>query len=660
MSYRLNGHQSSSDDEHDAGVPGAMLRARSTGDEQILAAMDKLRKLGIDQKYDLPQIIVCGSQSAGKSSVLESLVQVPFPRSEKTCTRYVTKVTILPAETPSVEVCIQPGPNRSPEEKQKLNDFRKNDSSPDYARNLAQLMREAHRMIYTDTTKDPMISRDVMLVTVRGPNTRPLEVLDLPGLINYDHNEEENDTLIEGMVTEYMAVKQSIILAVIKATDDLNNQKVLKFCKIHDPTGQRTLGIITRPDCAEKLQRENLIAVMQGRDSEFHFKHRWHVLRNRTSEEMDFSQKQRDENEKRLLDGHPWSMVDKSYRGIHELRERLRELLFSLAKRELPTLCSTFREKLGQLEAEFEQLGGDEFQDGELQNAVEASLEKLRKAAGDHARGKYEADVRNHSTESPVFLRSRIVEKSEVFRDRLIAEGHGWKTNAWSTVPDPDSDLGSVYREENMDGRISAPVPKSSDAETDEVVKMLKESRGQTLPGFWDSDRIARLFWLMSEGWKSIASDHVKQVHLCCERYFREYMPVAFKGFGNPHRVAASFVGLEIIKDMLDRSQARAKEELERLECDRQDFLLNFDMRFLKDRRSFKQGREFERAMKAQHQATQSAGDGKTPSNGLDPTTYAQHAGRHSQLELTFDTAEEYLYAMASHYLVGCIIHLRP
>ena len=37
--------------------------------------------------FDVPGIVVTGSQSAGKSSVLESITGIPFPRADNMCTR---------------------------------------------------------------------------------------------------------------------------------------------------------------------------------------------------------------------------------------------------------------------------------------------------------------------------------------------------------------------------------------------------------------------------------------------------------------------------------------------------------------------------------------------------------------------------------------------
>ena len=44
---------------------------------------------------DLPQIAVIGSQSAGKSSLIESISGITLPRAAGTCTRYMFFVISL-------------------------------------------------------------------------------------------------------------------------------------------------------------------------------------------------------------------------------------------------------------------------------------------------------------------------------------------------------------------------------------------------------------------------------------------------------------------------------------------------------------------------------------------------------------------------------------
>lgn len=60
-------------------------------EKEILDIVDKVREFDINHELQIPQIVVCGDQSAGKSSVLEAVTKIQFPRGSGTCTRYVTE-----------------------------------------------------------------------------------------------------------------------------------------------------------------------------------------------------------------------------------------------------------------------------------------------------------------------------------------------------------------------------------------------------------------------------------------------------------------------------------------------------------------------------------------------------------------------------------------
>lgn len=65
--------------------------------EQLQRKLDVLERLRADldaEGISVPGIVVCGSQSAGKSSVLESISDVSFPRGENMCTRCPSVVSL--------------------------------------------------------------------------------------------------------------------------------------------------------------------------------------------------------------------------------------------------------------------------------------------------------------------------------------------------------------------------------------------------------------------------------------------------------------------------------------------------------------------------------------------------------------------------------------
>ena len=78
----------------DMGDSNAVADAFSAGVRPTLDLVDDLRKLGLQKDVPIPQIAVMGDQSSGKSSVLEALSGVPFPRGTGLVTRCPCQLTM--------------------------------------------------------------------------------------------------------------------------------------------------------------------------------------------------------------------------------------------------------------------------------------------------------------------------------------------------------------------------------------------------------------------------------------------------------------------------------------------------------------------------------------------------------------------------------------
>jgi hypothetical protein len=51
----------------------SLKKLQSTDERGLLDVVDKLRRAGLNGTIELPQLVVCGDQSSGKSSVLEAV-----------------------------------------------------------------------------------------------------------------------------------------------------------------------------------------------------------------------------------------------------------------------------------------------------------------------------------------------------------------------------------------------------------------------------------------------------------------------------------------------------------------------------------------------------------------------------------------------------------
>jgi hypothetical protein len=81
------------------------------GNAHLLQQIDQLFACGASQYVDIPQIVVIGDQSAGKSSVLSSLIGKDLPRDSSLCTRYPTKLIFRRSSelTVYIRVIADPG-----------------------------------------------------------------------------------------------------------------------------------------------------------------------------------------------------------------------------------------------------------------------------------------------------------------------------------------------------------------------------------------------------------------------------------------------------------------------------------------------------------------------------------------------------------------------
>ena len=70
-----------------------------------------------------------GDQSSGKSSLLESLSGIPFPKDQSLCTRHATQITSRRNSDDRVDIHIIPGPHASEEHRKHVESFHMHVSS---------------------------------------------------------------------------------------------------------------------------------------------------------------------------------------------------------------------------------------------------------------------------------------------------------------------------------------------------------------------------------------------------------------------------------------------------------------------------------------------------------------------------------------------------
>jgi GTPase SAR1 family protein len=111
-------------------------------DPMLLNKIDKLFASGVGEYISLPQLVVVGDQSSGKSSVLEGLTELPFPRDSGLCTRFATQITFRRAQTTNISVSIIPGSGSSDEHVGKVRQWSKAGLKELNPKSFADIMTE--------------------------------------------------------------------------------------------------------------------------------------------------------------------------------------------------------------------------------------------------------------------------------------------------------------------------------------------------------------------------------------------------------------------------------------------------------------------------------------------------------------------------------------
>lgn len=89
-------------------------------DPLSLDKIDRLFACNVGEYIALPQLVVVGDQSSGKSSVLEGLTELPFPRDSGLCTRFATQITFRRSLESNIVASIIPDRNSTENHKEQV------------------------------------------------------------------------------------------------------------------------------------------------------------------------------------------------------------------------------------------------------------------------------------------------------------------------------------------------------------------------------------------------------------------------------------------------------------------------------------------------------------------------------------------------------------
>ncbi|XP_016076805.1 PREDICTED: interferon-induced GTP-binding protein Mx2 [Miniopterus natalensis] len=307
--------------------------------------IDSLRALGVEQDLALPAIAVIGDQSSGKSSVLEALSGVPLPRGSGIVTRCPLVLKLKKQVTGefqwtgkisyrNTEILLQ---------------------------DPAQVEREIYKAQNIIAGNGVGISHELISLDITSPEVPDLTLIDLPGIARVAVGNQPQDIglQIKMLIKKYIQRQQTINLVVVPCNVDIATTEALSMAHEVDPEGDRTIGILTKPDLVDKGTEKNVVNVVQNLT--YRLKKGYMIVRCRGQQEItsQLSLAEATKKEMMFFQTHPYfrALLEEGKASVPRLAERLTTELISHISKSLPLLENQIRESHQSATEELRQCG---------------------------------------------------------------------------------------------------------------------------------------------------------------------------------------------------------------------------------------------------------------------------------------------------------------
>ncbi|CAG8744804.1 17810_t:CDS:10 [Gigaspora margarita] len=346
-------------------------------DATLIKTVNKLQDafatVGVQNPVDLPQIVVIGSQSSGKSSVLENIVGRDFlPRGTGIVTRRPLVLQLINRSANAKTENTTDASNKATKEPEtpdnadewgeflhipgvKFSDFNK-------------IREEIVKDTEAKTGKNAGISPAPINLRIYSPNVLTLTLVDLPGLTKVPVGDQPKDIekQIREMILKYITKPNAIILAVTAANTDLANSDGLKLAREVDPEGSRTIGVLTKIDLMD--QGTDVVDILAGRIIPLRLGYVPVVNRGQKDIDSRKAIAAALEAEKNFFENHQSYKSKAQYCGTPFLARKLNMILMHHIRNTLPEIKAKIQAVLAKYQIELQQLG-DPLDEGLNSNA---------------------------------------------------------------------------------------------------------------------------------------------------------------------------------------------------------------------------------------------------------------------------------------------------
>lgn len=360
-------------------------------EEDILRKLvDKLHDEAIDN-IELPQIAVMGDTSSGKSSLLSSLSGIQFPSSDELTTRCPARLHMSRSRDTSLEffasVHIKWHEDSDYQQHFQKLEYR---GEADVMKNLPSGIATAQKFIVEKSGRE--VCFDIVEIQYTSPWSLDLTLIDLPGYVRSIGVGESASIVsqITALNNVYLNNARCIILAVVPANVDFHNSQILADALKVDPTTERIIPVITKPDLIDRGGENSVLDLLSGRKTNS-YKLGFHIVKSRGQQAL---------NEGVTIDGGlqeedeffrtnaPWkNFRDKAKIGTVNLRRSLAKLQVDMMKREVPNIVREVEGNLTIFREQLYALGKDLSADADRRNIFEEIKRKLKESLEENITG---------------------------------------------------------------------------------------------------------------------------------------------------------------------------------------------------------------------------------------------------------------------------------
>ncbi|KAK2880991.1 hypothetical protein Q8A67_018259 [Cirrhinus molitorella] len=316
-------------------------------DKKVLPCIDlvdSLRSLGLEKDLNLPAIAVIGDQSSGKSSVLEALSGVALPRGPGIVTRCPLVLKLRKIKNDKIWHGLlsykdHTTPLKDPAE-------------------IENAVLYAQRVLAGDGEG---ISHEMITLEIQSCTVPDLTLIDLPGIarVATANQPKDIDKQIKDLIKKYIERQETISLVVVPANIDIATTEALQMASNVDSTGERTLGILTKPDLVDKGMEETVVRTVNNEVIKLTKGYMIVKCRgqNDINDKLDLAKAL--ENERKFFEEHPHfsSLLEEEKATIPCLAGRLTKELCEHIIKTLPDLQKQLDVKLEKTYVALEALG---------------------------------------------------------------------------------------------------------------------------------------------------------------------------------------------------------------------------------------------------------------------------------------------------------------